>query len=283
MRGHILIADSGATKTEWKLIAAKASPSIFTKGISPYHMTQMEIIALLRAELPANLFKKDIEQIFYYGTGCLTKEKASIVKKSLAAIFPEAAIQVTHDLMGAAIAVSGNQKGIACILGTGSNSCYYNGKRIVSNSPGLGYVLGDEGSGAYLGRKLVQHYLYRMLDDELTNAFNRTFKTSKDEILHKVYREPYANRYLAGFTTFLSAHRGHFMIENIIEDGLRDFFEIHVNSYPHRFDQPIHFVGSIAYYFKDKIAELCADYGLTMGTVLKQPMSGLVAFHKKSI
>ena len=283
MKGCILIADSGATKTEWKLIGAKAMPSIFTKGISPYHMNQIEITDLLRNELPGNIFKKEIKQVFYYGTGCLTHEKASVVKKSLVALFPNATIQVTHDLMGAAIAVSGKNKGIACILGTGSNSCFYNGKKIVCNSPGLGYVLGDEGSGAYLGRKLIQHVLYGMLDKELSNAFNKAFDTSKDEILHKVYREPYANRYLAGFTTFLSANRGHFMIENIIEDGLRDFFEIHINSYPQRFDHPIHFVGSIAFYFKDKIEELCDDFGLTLGSVLKQPMSGLVAFHKNSI
>jgi glucosamine kinase len=283
MKGYILIVDSGATKTEWRLIGAKVLPSIFTKGISPYHMNQIEITDLLRKELPQNLLKKEISQIFYYGTGCLTKPKAAIVKKSLVGLFPKAKISVTHDLMGAAIAVCGKNKGIACIMGTGSNSCYYNGKKIVSNSPGLGYVLGDEGSGAYLGRKLIQHVLYGMLDDELSNAFKKTYDTNKDEILHKVYKEPYANRYLAGFTQFLSVHRGHFMIENIIEDGLRDFFEIHINSYPQRFDHPIHFVGSIAFYFKDKIEELCVDFGLKMGNVLKQPMTGLVAFHKKHI
>lgn len=282
MSGYTLVADSGATKTEWKLIGEKSFPSVFTKGISPYHMDSTAIIQLLQHELPQKILDKNIDRIFYYGTGCLTKEKAAIVDRSLRTIFSKAKIKVTHDLMGAAIAVSGNEKGIVCILGTGSNSCYFNGKRIISNSPGLGYVLGDEGSGAYLGIKLLQHVLYGMLDDSLMKLFDKNYHTSKDEILHKVYREPYANRYLAGFTPFLSANRGHFMIENIIEDGLRDFFEMHINSYSQRFDVPIHFVGGIAFHFKDKIAELCNQFELKMGRVLKQPMTGLASFHKNN-
>lgn len=281
MTGYTLIADSGATKTEWKLIGRSVSSSMFTKGISPYHMDQLQIVQLMTAELPKSLFKKPVTQIYYYGTGCKTKAKATVVKNALKNIFPAAYIHVTHDLMGAALALCGHKKGIACILGTGSNSCYFNGKRIVANSPGLGYVLGDEGSGAYLGKKMIQHVLYDMLDEILLKAFQKMFSTSRDEILHKVYREPYANRYLAGFSKFLSANRGHYIIENIIEDGLRIFFEQHIATYPQRKEVPVHFVGGIAFHFKDKIAELCSDYDLKMGKVLKQPMTGLVAFHKE--
>ena len=281
MDGLKLIADSGATKTEWRLVGKGSSKSFFTVGLSPYHMDRVQIRETLLKTFPKSLLKKEILSIHYYGTGCKTKANANIVKKALEDIFPGTAVHVTHDLMGAAIATCGNKAGIACILGTGSNSCSFDGKKILLNSPGLGYILGGEGSGAYLGRKVIQHFLYGTLDAPLTKAFKAHFNTEKNEILQKVYKEPFANRYLASFTVFLSMHRGHFIIENIIEDGLRDFFEQHLGSYPQRFTLPVHFVGSIAFHFKDKIAELCHDFGFKLGVIIKQPMDGLVAFHKK--
>ncbi|MEY4629287.1 MAG: hypothetical protein RLZZ595_1613 [Bacteroidota bacterium] len=281
MGGIKLIADSGATKTEWRLVSDKPARSFFTSGISPYYMTQLEIEQLLQKEFPKSIFKQKIDQVYYYGTGCKTKTKAKVVQKALASIFPKSKIEVTHDLMGATIALCGKQPGIACILGTGSNSCSYNGKRIVFNSPGLGYVLGDEGSGAYLGKKVVQYFLYGTFDKLLHASFLNEYKTDKEEILHKVYKESFPNRYLASFAKFLSLHRGHYMVENIIEDGLRDFFDNHLQGYPQRKKYPIHFVGGIAFHFRDKIAELCSDYGFTLGKVLKQPMTGMVNYHSK--
>ncbi len=277
----ILIADSGATKTEWCLVGARKSPSFFTSGISPYHMDQKQIETIIKTEIPRTILKKEIDSVYYYGTGCYTKPKAEIVKKALISSILVKKVHVTHDLLGAARSVCGNEKGIACILGTGSNSCLFSGKTILHNSPGLGYVLGDEGSGAYLGKKVLQHFLYETFDKELMEAFLKTFNTNKTEILHKVYKEPLANRYLAGFTKFLSAHRGHYIIENIIEDGLRDFFENHLVHYKRTIDTPFHFVGSIAYFFKDKIDELCVDYGMNRGVILKNPMEGLIKFHRK--
>jgi N-acetylglucosamine kinase-like BadF-type ATPase len=276
-----LIADGGGTKTEWRLIEGSSKKSFFTTGISPYYLTKTEIEQLLSKEFPSSLLKKQVGEIFYYGTGCKTKAKANLVAKALAAIFPKAKIQVTHDLMGAAIATCGNQSGIVCILGTGSNSCVYNGKRMVSNSPGLGFILGDEGSGAYLGKKVVQHFLYGVFDEALQSSFLEEFKTSKEEILHKVYKEPFANRYLAAFTKFLSLHRGHYMIENIIEDGLRDFFDQHLQHYPKNTNYTFHFVGGVAYHFRDKIAELCRDYGFSLGKIMQQPMKGIIQYHSK--
>jgi N-acetylglucosamine kinase-like BadF-type ATPase len=276
-----LIADGGGTKTEWRLMESSSKKSFFTTGISPYYLSKAEIEQLLLKEFPSGVLKKQVDEIFYYGTGCKTKEKANLVAKALAAIFPKAKIQVTHDLMGAAIATCGNQPGIVCILGTGSNSCVYNGKRMVSNSPGLGFILGDEGSGAYLGKKVVQHFLYGVFDEALQSSFLKEFKTSKEEILHKVYKEPFANRYLAGFAKFLSMHRGHYMVENIIEDGLRDFFDQHLQHYPKNKNYTFHFVGGVAYHFRDKIAELCRDYGFRLGKIMQQPMKGIVQYHCK--
>ncbi|MEY3433395.1 MAG: hypothetical protein RL131_1331, partial [Bacteroidota bacterium] len=242
-------------------------------------MTGAVIENLIRKEFSKKNLEAAVDFIYYYGTGCKAAKNAKIVHKALSHVFPHAKIHVTHDLMGAAIALCGNEHGVACILGTGSNSCSFNGKRIIKNSPGLGYVLGDEGSGFYLGKKVIQHYLYGTFDDTLMHLFEVQFKTTKDEILARVYKEPFANRYLAGFCKFLSANRGHYMIENIIEDGLRDFFEIHLKSYPQAKTEPVHFVGSIAYHFKDKISELCNSYGFQLGRILKAPMKGLAKYH----
>ena len=280
MTGFQLIVDSGATKTEWRVLGGNDEESIFSSGISPYHMKKEQIVASLLKELPKSMLDSSFNSIYYYGTGCYTAANAGIVKKALQEVFRAEMISVTHDLIGAAIALCGNDKGIACILGTGSNSCSYDGKKIVKNSPGLGYVLGDEGSGAYLGKKVIQHFLYETFDAGLMEAFREAYQTDKAEILQKVYKEPFANRYLASFTKFLSANRGHFMIENIIEDGLRDFFNQHILRYPQHDKTPINFVGSIGYFFKDKIADLCNDFGLTQGTIIKQPMDGLAAFHR---
>lgn len=280
MATFTLIADSGATKTVWRLLGDKKSYTFQSSGISPYHMTKEEILQLLKNELPAAIMKKPVSYVYYYGTGCKTSSKAAIVSKAVSSLFPAAKVKVTHDLMGAAIATCGKKSGIACILGTGSNSCYFNGKRIVSNSPGLGYVLGDEASGAYFGKILVQHFLYKKFDKQLEKSFMEEFKTDKNKILHHVYRESFPNRFLANFAKFLSHHRGHYIIENIIEDGLRDFLGTHLTAYPQSYKVPVHFVGSIAFHFKDKIAELCNMYGFTLGVVLKDPIEGLAHYHK---
>lgn len=283
MTEFILLADSGATKTEWRLIGNVSQPSFFTSGLSPYHMESALMVDLLKKEFPDSIYEKPINSVFFYGTGCKTNPKANIVKKALSSIFPDSNIHVTHDLMGAAIALCGNKPGIACILGTGSNSCEFNGKKITFNSPGLGFILGDEGSGAYMGRKVITHYLYQQFDKILTDSFEEQFKTNKDEILHKVYKEPYPNRYLASFAVFLSAHRGHYIIENIIEDSIRSFFDQHIVRYKSRVTSKVNFVGSISFHFKDKIVELCEAYGFESGEVIKQPMSGLAKYHKEKL
>jgi len=279
MANSILIADSGATKTAWILLENGKQTSFQTSGISPYHMSKDEIQKVLIKEFPKKVLSNPVKEIFYYGTGCKTLAKAKLVTGALKTVFNGSVVHVTHDLMGAAIATCGHEAGIACILGTGSNSCFYNGKKIVSNSPGLGYVLGDEASGAYFGKILLQHFLYKKFDASLEKAFVKAFKVTKDDILHHVYREPFPNRYLAKFSTFLSAHRGHYIVENIIEDGLREFMGTHLLRYPQSKQHPIHFVGSIAFYFQDKIDELCSVFGFRLGTIIKDPINGLANFH----
>ena len=276
----VLIADSGSTKTQWCLLTGNKKKMISTQGISPYFLNDETLGKILSDELLPQTGKIEIDEIFYYGTGCSNLVNISLVKRGLKKIYPGAAIKVDHDLLGAAKALCGDEKGIACILGTGSNSCYYNGKKIVKNSPGLGFILGDEGSGTYLGKKVLQYYLYNTFDAELMDKFKNKYPQTNSEILDNVYKTALPNRYLAGFVTFLIENRGHFMIENIIEDSINDFFFNHVYKYRESWTMPINFVGSVAYGFKDVLAEMCKDYELKLGKVIKSPMDGLIKYHR---
>ena len=277
---EILIADSGSTKCEWAYLKNGKKKTIVTQGISPYFLNESQIITLLQAELMPNLKKASIEKVFFYGTGLSNPINIKLVTKAMKFLFPPAKIEINHDLLAAARALCGTEKGVACILGTGSNSCYYNGKRIVKNSPGLGYVLGDEGSGTYLGKKVIQYYLYDTFDEDLKYRFNLKFQTSSTEILEKIYKQPLPNRYLASFAIFLAENRGHYMIENIIEDGLNDFFFTHIYKYTESWKYPIHFIGGIAFGFKDVLQDLCSTYELQLVRVMQNPMDGLVKYHK---
>jgi glucosamine kinase len=275
----ILIADSGSTKAEWCLLNNGQKKIIFTQGISPYFLNSEQVQTILRDELLPQIKKYEISDIYYYGTGCLNQDNVKMIQGAIQHVFPSSKINVDHDLMGAAKAVCGNTKGIACILGTGSNSCYFNGIKIMKNSPGVGYVLGDEGSGTYLGKKVIQYFLYDTFDEDLKYKFNDKYKTNADEILENVYQKPLPNRYLASFTLFLAENRGHYMIENIIEDGLNDFFFSHLCKYNESWKFPIHFVGGVAFGFRDIIKELCSSYEFDLGRILKNPMEGLIEYH----
>ncbi|WEK35283.1 MAG: N-acetylglucosamine kinase [Candidatus Pseudobacter hemicellulosilyticus] len=280
----ILIADSGATKCEWCLSGtSKRKKTIFTQGMSPYFLDAGQIEAILRNELLPKLGQEGAESvaaIYYYGTGCNNPDNVKIVQKALKRVFYNArSMEVTHDLMGVARASCGTEKGVACILGTGSNSAYYNGKKIGRISPGLGYALGDEGSGAYLGKKVIQYYCYNTFDEELRYKFEAKYTSNVNEILENIYKKPLPNRYMASFALFLSENRGHYMIENIIEDGLNDFFFTHLCKFGESWKYPIHFVGGVGYAFRDVVQELCHGYEFELGRILQNPMSGLVKYH----
>jgi len=275
-----LIADSGSSKAEWCLVNGKSKKTFLTQGLSPYFLSAEQIEYIIEQELVPKLKGVSPEEVYFYGTGCSNPDNVKLVKKAIQRVFSDATIMVDHDLMGAARALCGKEKGIACILGTGSNSCYYNGKKIIKNSPGLGYVLGDEGSGAYLGRKVIQYFLYNTFDPDLADRFKAKFNTNSDEILTAVYKKPLPNRYLASYAVFLAENRGHYMVENIIEDAFNDFFFNHVLKYRESWTTPIHFTGSVAYGFKDVLKDMCSGYELQLGRVLKKPIDGLVKFHQ---
>lgn len=276
---NILIADSGATKCEWCLLHDGKKKKVETQGISPYFLDASGIGQVISRELVPKLKAIPVDVVYYYGTGCANPNNRTIVQKAIRKTFPGASVHVTHDLMGAALGLCGKTKGVACILGTGSSSCYFDGRKIAKGSPGLGYVLGDEGSGAYLGKKVLQYYLYNTFDEELRYKFDAKYTTTAPEILENIYKKPLPNRYLASYTLFLVENRGHYMIENIIEDGLNDFFFYHLCKYRESWKLPIHFVGGVAYGFRDVVKELCSGYEFELGKILQKPMDGLIRFH----
>lgn len=276
-----LIAESGSTKADWCLLAGKETWHFKTQGISPYFLNEQQIQELLEKELLPELPPEiQIEEINYYGTGCLQPKSVKIVETALKAVWPLAVANVKHDLMGAARSLCGHEPGVVSILGTGANSCYYDGKEVAKNNPGLGFILGDEASGAYLGKKLLQMYMYNSFDEELKARFDAQYNTNNDEILENVYRKPMANRYLAGFAPFLSENRGHYLIENILEDSFNEFFFNHIYKYSESWTLPLHFTGSIAWNFRDVLQELCDLYELQLGKIVRSPMEGLIAYHK---
>ncbi|MEI9945017.1 MAG: N-acetylglucosamine kinase [Chitinophagaceae bacterium] len=273
-----LIADSGSTKTEWCLLNNGETKTIITQGISPYFLSQLEIKNLLEKDLRSKI-TVPVKEVHFYGTGLLDVANAKMLKSVLQLFFKGAKVYAENDMLGAARALCGNKKGVACILGTGINSCYYNGKKLVTNRPGAGFILGDEGSGAYLGKKVIQYYLYGIFDEDLLYRFNKKYNITREEIIDKVYRKPFPNRYLASFALFLSENRGHYMIENILEDGLNDFFFYHLSKYPEVWKLPVNFVGSVAHGFKDVLKQLCSSYEFELGKVMKSPMKGLIEYH----
>src|SRR5574344_1162957 len=220
-----------------------------------------------------------VKKIFFYGAGCSFDEKKQMVKNAIAVSFPKAQIEIESDLLAAARGLFQKENGIACILGTGSNSCYYDGKNIIHNVSPLGFILGDEGSGAVLGKKFIADCLKNQLPEELKNKFLTTFGLTTNDIINHVYRKPFPNRYLAQFTPFLAENMAEPAIYNLIFDSFTDFFVRNVMQYPNFEEYPVSFVGSIAYYFKDILEVVAFELGITLGEIKQSPLEGLVAFH----
>lgn len=277
-----LIADSGATKTTWLLFENETGCQYNTQGLSPYYFTVEQMTEVIQKELILQVDNKPVDEIHFYGTGCATPELQAIVREALKnSIQPIGLIEVASDLTGAARSVCGHQEGIACILGTGSNSCVYDGEKVVKNNPAPGFILGDEGSGAYLGKKVLQHFIYGTFDEELMHKFNLAFNVDYRSILDNVYKKPWPNRYMASFATFLGENRGHYMVENILEDAFSDFIMTHLYKYNETWSFPIHFCGSISWHFRDKIKEVCEAFHLQSGNFLQAPIEGLRLYHKE--
>ena len=286
---RILIADSGSTKTAWLLMEEGLTDVTFrTRGINPVMQSEAEITATLMSELlpqlaAATMDKSkatDIGEIHFYGAGC-TPARRHVVEGALRSCFSEARLSIESDLLGAARALCGANEGIACILGTGSNSCYYNGEQIVQNTPSLGYILGDEGGGAMLGRRFLGDLLKGLLPESVKMNFFEEYKLQMDAIIDRVYRQPMPNRFLASLAPFLVANRNVTEIHDLLVDSFRSFFARNIRNYG-RPELPVHFVGSIAYHFGVELVEAAREEGFWVGRIESAPLQGIADYHRES-
>ncbi|ALI99261.1 N-acetylglucosamine kinase [Rufibacter tibetensis] len=280
----ILIADSGSTKTAWRIIDTEGVVAqAHTIGFNPYYQDGPQIAETIRESLLPQLTGYAPKEIHFYGAGCSAPDKQALVASAISSNFPEATVHVHHDLEAAARALCGHEEGIACILGTGSNSCLYDGEKIVQNVPNLGFILGDEGSGGYMGKLLVQAFLNQELPADVHEAFMARYNTTRDEIVDHVYRKPYPNRYIATYAKFLFDHQKHPFIYELICRCFADFFEKTVIKYPDYQQKKTHFVGSIAFYFGDILKTVAQKYSINVGQILESPIAGLSLYHQQNI
>ncbi len=277
----ILIADSGSTKCDWALIDEKGNRQgdFETMGLNPYFHQPDVTEKALRDNASLTAVAEDITHIFFYGAGSSTLEMCTIMKTGLARVFKKADILVEHDLLGSAMATYDGEACISCILGTGSNSCYFDGKAVYEEIPSLAYILGDESSGSYYGKILLQEYFYKKLPDDLRIAFEAKYAPTKDEIINKIYREPNANVYLASFMKFIGEHKHHPHIQQWVTLGMIHFINIHVKCYKNWKNTPVHFVGSIAHYFMPSLLNAAEETGIRLGRIIQKPIDGLVEYH----
>lgn len=278
----ILIIDSGSFKADWVFLTRTFSKQIQTIGLNPYfidiEVTSNELKNV--AEIKEN--KKAIKKIFFYGAGCGSDENKTILYKIFHKILPSAKIQIDTDLTGAAKALFNKNKGIACILGTGSGCCLYDGEKTVKHTPSLGYILGDEGSGAYMGKILLRKYLNSQLPAHLESRLQKAYQLNHEKILKSIYQERFPNRYLASFSDFIYTHKQEKEINAIINQSIDEFFTCHVTTLSEDSGE-IKFAGSIAWFFKDYIFSIAETYGLRVDEVIQSPIENLKKIHEKDI
>lgn len=275
-RSMILIADSGSTNTQWALADRQTIKRFSSSGMNPVHLSEQEIEDMLLRELTP--VEGNVEAVYFFGAGCLP-EKREPMQKILSRVFGCTDITVDSDLAGAAKALCGNKPGIACILGTGSNSCFYDGKEIAAHVPPLGFILGDEGSGAALGKKLIGNLLKGLCGKEITNAFYQEYKLNYPEIITAVYRSPQPNRFLAGFAPFIKRHLDDPHMHSLVADSFSEFVERNLLRYEEVKTLPVSFTGSIAYHFRKPLREVMDSYEMNTGEIIQAPLEKLIRYY----
>ncbi len=277
----ILIADSGSTKTDWRLVKPeKPIQQARCAGFNPFYQTENQIVEELEKVLAPQVPYTEILEIFYYGAGCSTLANRQVVERACRAVFPNLEkIEVQTDLLGAARALCGRTEGIACILGTGSNAAFYDGEEIAFNLPNLGFILGDEGSGAYLGKRLIQDFLHNEMPENILTFFQKRYALNRELIVENVYKKPFPNRYLANYAKFLFDHLADPYCYRTVYESFTLFFDKTVCKYPNFETFPVHFTGSIAFYFSNILRQVANDKGLVLRNILETPIAGLTLYH----
>ncbi len=279
----ILIADSGASKIDWRIIDAyRKIEQVQTIGFNPYYQDIRQFEQEVREVLLPQL-KTDIAKIFYYGAGCSSEKNRKNIRNVFEKLFPQAHIEVWHDLLAAARALCGKEEGIACILGTGANSCYYDGDKIADNVTSLGYVLGDEGSGSYFGKRIVADYLRKDLPEKLWDQFKKRFPFEREEILDRVYNQEMPGRFLGSFSHFIFQHLKEPYCYQLAYQGFDEFVLKNIVKYARHQELKIHFTGSVAFYFSDVLRKVMNDRGLNVRNIIESPIAGLTLYHESDL
>jgi N-acetylglucosamine kinase-like BadF-type ATPase len=275
-----IIVESGSTKSDWVVLDSENNRTYTsTIGFNPYFHNEETICAHIIENQILSQAAASLEMIHFYGAGCSAVDLCAIVENALKKVFPIANVYVGHDLNACAFSTYRGRPVIACILGTGSNSCYFDGLQVYEEVPALGYILGDEGSGSYFGKQLLSKFLYKQMPERLHIDFRDFFNVDKDKIVSKVYLEAHANVYVASFSTFLSRHKNEPFITEMVYEGVKKFMQTHVLCFKNAREAELSFVGSISYHFEDILRKAAADLGLTLGQIVKKPVDGLVDYH----
>lgn len=277
----ILIANSRASSTDWCLVDPSSGNTKYfeTSGINPQLQSQMVISRMLLEEIPVTVQQIPLERLYYYGPGGHTSKLRQMIEQCFTYVFDMASLRIKEDLLGAVRATCGNDSGIACILGTGSNSVYFNGKKLIKKSEALGYILGDEGSGAAIGKTLVTDLLYKNLPEPLSDYLTLELNLNREAILDGIYKETEPNSFLASISPVLEKFRGHPYVESLLRQSFDRFIQFHIMVYEEATRVPIHFIGSVAYFYGDVLAELCEKHELTLGQIIRRPIENLVEYH----
>lgn len=279
----ILIADGGSTKTDWRLIDEKKQIHQYaTSGFNPYfqdtEFVHAELITHLLPNLPSTI-PSSKGAIYYYGAGCSNPEKNAIISDALRKCFPDFTIEVTHDLLGAARALCGRNPGIAAILGTGSNSCYYDGKEIIENVPSLGYLFGDEGSGANIGKTFIKAWLTNEVPESLSKRFYERFKLQREDILDNVYKKPLPNRFLASFSKFIYQNLKEQYVTDLVVGCFNEFFDKQISKYSTHKELAFNCVGSVGFYFSNLLRGVAEQRNIRIGKIIETPIAALTLYH----
>lgn len=277
----ILLAESGSTKCDWVALNSDGSEHtrFSTMGFNPYFHSAPFIEEELGNNATVKALRSKIEHIYFYGAGASSESLKDIIKDGLSRIMPRAMIYVDHDLVASAYSTYTGEPAITCILGTGSNSCFFDGKTVSEEVPALAYILGDEGSASFIGKRLVADFLYKRLPKELAEDFYETYGVDKDEIITSVYNKPGANVYLASYSRFAGKHMNHDYIREIVREGFAKFADIHIACFANCREVPVHFVGSVGAIFHELLEDVLAERGFKMGQIMRKPVDGLIKYH----
>lgn len=279
----ILIIESGSTKSDWVLLNQGEKTYFSTIGLNPYFHTEQDVEQAIKGNSELYSLNNQVSAIYFYGAGCSAEHLNAIIERGIQKVFTKAIVSVDHDLNACAYATYNGEPAISCIIGTGSNSCFFDGEIVSEKVPALGYILGDEGSGTYMGKRLLADFLYHRIPQEMALAFQKETGLDKDSIVNNVYKQPNANVYLASFVPFIQKFSETTYVKELVLTGFKQFLDVHVCCYDNYKNYPVHFVGSISRIFKNELELACKHFDIKLGDIVQKPVDGLVQYHERYI